>query len=515
MLASEWKLGERIGRGGFGAVLEASSDQVPNAVAKLVPKGPGAERELLFVDLAGARNVVPIIDSGETEDSWVLIMPRAEKSLRDHIESAQGRLPLGEALTILADIATALSDLHGRVVHRDLKPENVLLLGGHWCLADFGISRYAEASTAPDTRKYSMTPPYAAPEQWRVIRATSATDVYALGVIGYELLAGTRPFHGPETHDLREQHLHQHPEPLSGVPLPIVALIDECLYKGPEARPTPPNLLARLGRAAETTPSAGLAQLQQANLTEVNRVKDEERAASAARSEEERREELAQSATRSLTRMMDYLKDAIMANAPAARFESLRQPSRRRRQPDVVADAQARRAKVPIPPPLVTAGWAITLNEARLTYQAPSDEDRWAQQMTPPIDVVAAGFLSVKTRPNYQGYEGRRHSLWYCDAQTAGEYHWYETAFMDTPMIASANRPHDPYALNPGPDAAGAIGPGLMQVQVAWPFTPMSIDAMDEFVDRWAGWLALACQGKLQRPMMMPEKQPQGSWRVR
>ncbi|WBB66908.1 serine/threonine-protein kinase [Micromonospora sp. WMMD812] len=497
LLASEWTLGEQVGGGGFGRVLEASSDQVPNAVAKLVPKGPGAERELLFVDLAGARNVVPIIDRGETEDNWVLVMPRAEKSLREHIESAQGRLSLAEALTILTDIATALSDLHGRVVHRDLKPENVLLLDGHWCLADFGISRYAESSTAPDTRKYSMTPPYAAPEQWRGIRATSATDVYALGVIAYELLSGNWPFEGPEAHDFREQHLHQNPELLSGVPLPIAAMIDECLYKGMDARPTPSNLLARLTRAVEATPSAGLAQLQQANLAEVNRIREEERAASEARSEEERREELAQSASRALTRMMDYLKDAILANAPAATFAQ-RQPA---------AGPQARRSR---------DGWTISLNGAKLVFDGPLQEQRhpWGQSRTP-IDVVASAGLSLVAPSNYQGYEGRSHSLWYCDAQTAGEYHWYETAFMDQPMMRAGDRPRDPYALSPGSDAAEAIGPGLMRVQVAWPFTPLSIDAMDEFVDRWAGWLALASQGKLQRPMMMPEKQPQGSWRVR
>ncbi|MEU8374739.1 serine/threonine-protein kinase [Micromonospora sp. NPDC048894] len=494
LLASEWTLGERIGRGGFGRVLEASSDRVPNAVAKLVPKGPGAERELLFVDLAGAQNVVPIIDSGEWRDNWVLIMPRADKSLRDHIKSAQGRLPLGEALTILADIATALSDLRGKVVHRDLKPENVLLLDGRWCLADFGISRYAEATTAPDTQKYAKTHPYAAPEQWRGIRATSATDVYALGVIGYELLAGNRPFLGPSEHDFREQHLHKNPEPLSGVPLPIVALIDECLFKGPDARPNPSNLLARLTRAVEATPSAGLAQLQQANLAEVNRIRDEERAASEARSEEERREELAQAGIRSLIRMMDYLKDSILANAPAAAC-SVNIPKTR-------------------PSP---EGWVIGLNEARLTFEAPVSLERhaWGHHPGAVFDVVAHANLRLITSNNHEGYRGRSHSLWYCDAQTAGEYHWYETAFTHSPTLGSGHVPNDPYALNPATDAADAIGPGLTRVQVARPFTPLSIDAMDEFVDRWAGWLALASQGKLQRPMLMPEKQAKGSWRVR
>ncbi|MFE9959238.1 serine/threonine-protein kinase [Micromonospora sp. NPDC005299] len=487
-LKQEWTLGKPIGQGGFGSVLEATSEETADAVAKLIPKEPGAERELLFADLSGARNVVPILDSGETADSWVLVMPRATRSLRQHIESAQGRLPLHEALVILSDIATALTDLHNRVVHRDLKPENVLLLGGRWCLADFGISRYAEASTAPDTRKYMMTYQYAAPEQWREERATSATDVYALGIIGYELLAGNRPFRGPSTHNFRDQHLHNHPDPISGVPLAVAALVEECLYKAAQARPTPPNILARLARASETTPSAGLAQLQQANLSEVNRISEEARAASEAQSEEERREELAGSAGLALTRMTDYLKDAILANAPTASFQSHRRGG---------------------------AGWNIMLNGATLKFTSPVTEQRypWGQRSIPSIDVVASAELSVSVPENRQGYGGRSHSLWFCDAQTVGEYQWYETAFMDSPLMNRLSRTVDPYALSPGSEAAGAIGPGIMTVQVAWPFTPLSIDAIDDFVDRWAGWFAAAAQGSLWRPGTMPEKPTQGTWR--
>lgn len=142
---------------------------------------------------------MPIIDSGESGDNWAIVMPRAERSLRDYLTGTSGPLGVKEAVAVLADVAAALSDLDGRVVHRDLKPENVLLLAGHWCLADFGISPYAEATTAPDTRKYSLTPEYAAPERWRAERATTSTDVYSLGILAHELLAGSaRP--SPPTH---------------------------------------------------------------------------------------------------------------------------------------------------------------------------------------------------------------------------------------------------------------------------------------------------------------------------
>ena len=153
-LKKRWTLGPQIGKGGFGRVFEAVGEDASLAAAKFIPKEPGAERELLFEDLTGVRNVVPIIDSGEWDVHWVLVMPRATTSLRAHL-TERSRLSAAETVAILTDIVTALADLKSRVVHRDIKPENVLLLEGQWCLADFGIARYAEASTAVDTHKWA------------------------------------------------------------------------------------------------------------------------------------------------------------------------------------------------------------------------------------------------------------------------------------------------------------------------------------------------------------------------
>ena len=134
---------------------------------------------MLFVGLDGVRNVVPILDSGESDDYWVLVMPQAEKSLRDYLNETSG-FTTNDAISVLTDIAEALVAVEARdVVHRDIKPENVLLLGSCWHIADFGIARYAEATTTSDTLKHAKTASYAAPEQWRGERTTSATDVYA------------------------------------------------------------------------------------------------------------------------------------------------------------------------------------------------------------------------------------------------------------------------------------------------------------------------------------------------
>jgi serine/threonine protein kinase len=313
----EWELGGPLDSGGFGEVFHArSGDQ--EAVIKLVPKDAGAERELLVADdLSGVRNVIPLLDRGETPDRWALVMPRAERSLRQYLAQQSGPPSLEETMSIMADVAEALVDLGAKeIVHRDLKPENVLLLHGSWCLADFGISRYAEAATAADTRKFFfMSRAYAAPEQWRQERATSAADVYALGVIGFELVTGSPPFPGP---DYRDQHLHDSPPALTVVPAPAAALLQQCLLKAPGSRPTPADLLSGLRRQASAAPvSGGLAALQEANRAEVSRLSEEARRASEAQTEAERRDALLRDAGRQLGSIGTTLREAIRSAASA------------------------------------------------------------------------------------------------------------------------------------------------------------------------------------------------------
>ena len=274
-------MGAEIGAGGFARVHEAVSPMGRPGVLKLIPKSPGAQRELLMEELANAPNVLPILATGETDSHWVLAMPRAEMSLRDFVEGRGGLRP-DEAIPILRDIVQALAGLDGRVVHRDLKPENVLWWREAWHVADFGIARYAEHTTALDTRKFSMTPAYAAPEQWRLERATEATDIYALGIIAYELLSGYRPFPGPGKDDLRDQHLEWTPPALDDVPPELAGLVAGCLMKPPEARPGPTRLLAHL-TTNRPMASGAAARLQQANLQSVQRSAEEAAAAEAER----------------------------------------------------------------------------------------------------------------------------------------------------------------------------------------------------------------------------------------
>lgn len=479
-LTKTWQLGEPIGSGGFGRVVRATSGDAVAAI-KFVPKEPGAHRELLFVELDEVTNVIPIIDSGETDDDWVLVMPLAEYSLRQRLD--RGELTHDEATAVLTDVATALASLDGRVVHRDLKPQNVLLYEGHWCLADFGISRYAEATTAPDTQKYALTPAYAAPERWRSERATGAADVYSVGVMAHELLAGARPYDGPSTEDFRHQHLHADPPRLEGVGSALAALIDECLYKAPSARPTAANLLARLDRLPTLVSSPGLERLREANSAEVSRNAERSRDDSADRTDAERREDLLAAARRGFNGLSEALREAITHAAPAARLTEGRD-----------------------------GAWSLQLAEATLSMSrlTPTGPDPWRWE-PPAFEVIAHASLTISIPQDRYGYSGRAHSLWFCDAVDEGAYGWFETAFMICPMIPRRSTV-DPFALDPGEDAAKAVWNGMAEFQTAWPFTPLVLGELDDFIDRWATWFAVASTGGLQHPSTMPEH-PANNWR--
>lgn len=472
-LTRAWQLGTQLASGGFGKVFEAKADDGKAAVVKLVPKAPGASRELLFEELSGLPNIVPIVDSGEWDDYYVLVMPRAKKSLRQYLEEAGGKLPVEKTVAVLIDVAEALASLKAGVVHRDLKPENILLIGDHWCLADFGIARYAEATTAPDTHKYAMTPPYAAPEQWRGERATPATDVYALGVMGFELLQGRLPFPGP---DFREQHLQQPPPASSGWTPSLASLVNECLFKAPAARPTPANIRARL-KANQRTPSPAVAKLQEVNKSVVERQGQEGAKISAQQSREATRRELFAAAQQSLKQVLDALRERALEAAPAASVSTGR---------------------------VLTLGLGDGALIVDPIQMAPAD-CLAVFDYEPPFDVIAYTAIAARKSQDRHGYEGRAHSLWFCDAHDEGVYRWFELAFMVMPLIPQRST-LNPFALPPtDKDAAGALGPVQGVRQVAW--QPVPIDQGDEerFIDRWLTWFAAAADGTLRRPSIMPE----------
>jgi serine/threonine-protein kinase len=472
-------------RSGFGAVFEAESSSGSPAVVKAVPKVPGAQRELLvgdFVRAAGYTNVVPILDSGEDDECWFLVMPRADRSLAQLIANASEPMIVAESLRILRDVASALAEIDGQLVHRDIKPANILLHDGVWKLADFGIARYSEASTADDTRKHSFTHAYAAPEQWEHQHATGATDVYAFGVLAYYLLTGELPFQGPDLADYRQQHLTQNAPEVTAAPVRLRILVEECLFKNPDLRPHPPALLARLESVEQQSTRPGASKLAQVSHAQ---IKDRARQQAEYIAERDRREQFSRkvaAAAQAFESVAVPLQQTIEDNAVTAVFQNI-----------VGNDAPRFR---------------VDLADATLTLGRVRPVEHWDG----PFAVIAYADIAVDFgRRGRNGWIGRSHSLWYCDAQEQGRYAWYELAFMNS-ALSDSRSAHEPYSCSPH-ESEYALRNVIGGKQIAWPVS--EIDRADpiEFIDRWIEWFADAATGKLRRPAQMPERPAEGTWR--
>jgi serine/threonine-protein kinase len=209
-LRDRYRLERALGQGGMGAVYLAEDLKHRRRVAIKVLRpelaaGLGTDRFLREIEVAARLQhptILPLHDSGET-DGWVYyIMPYVEgESLRDRL-ARQGELPVEETVRILSELLDALAYAHGKgVVHRDLKPDNIMLAGRHALLLDFGVAKALSASAEPSfvttTGVALGTPSYMAPEQAVADKDVDyRADLYSLGVVAYELLAGRRPFTG-------------------------------------------------------------------------------------------------------------------------------------------------------------------------------------------------------------------------------------------------------------------------------------------------------------------------------
>lgn len=168
-------------------------------VIKVILSGPPAEQEILARRVKGIQNIVPIIDSGALNDYCIIVMPRAEKSLKEYLKENEGKLPPSSALRILIDIAEALVSMETLVIHRDFKPANILLVNGRWQISDFEHAKCIESPPNPDIMFRKTDPGYVAPEQLGLTaeetnKVTSAADIYCLGLIACNLLTGEKPY---------------------------------------------------------------------------------------------------------------------------------------------------------------------------------------------------------------------------------------------------------------------------------------------------------------------------------
>jgi len=153
-------------------------------------------------------------------------------------------------------------------------------------------------------------------------------------------------------------------------------------------------------------------------------------------------------------------------------------------------------------------GLIIQLGEGRLSVDPiqPAPSGCLAAFGGPPaFDVIAYTAITVhKPRDRYQ-YEGRSHSLWFCDPYEKDVYRWFETAFMIMPLIPAIS-PVNPFALSPtNEEAAEAFSPTMAERQVAWEPLPFDQGDDKQFIERWLGWFAGAITGALHNPPSMPE----------
>jgi serine/threonine-protein kinase len=168
----------------------------------------GSDRFLREIETVAGLNhphVLPLHDSGEADGFLYYVMPLVEgESLGERLER-DGQLPLDEAIRIAREVADGLDYAHDRgVVHRDIKPGNILLSRGHALIADFGVAKAIGSGTAGDATATGLavgTPKYMSPEQASgATKIDGRSDVYALGCVLWEMLAGEPPFDGPTPH---------------------------------------------------------------------------------------------------------------------------------------------------------------------------------------------------------------------------------------------------------------------------------------------------------------------------
>jgi serine/threonine protein kinase len=178
-------------------------------------------REIEIVAQLRHPNIVPLYDSGEAGELLYYVMPyEAGHSLRHRLVHG-GAVPVDHVLVILRDVCDALAYAHSQgVIHRDIKPDNVLISGRHALVSDFGIARALTAATGPLTLTSDGvllgTPQYMAPEQVAGdANVDHRADIYAVGVLAYELLTGRPPFVGDSPQAILTGHLVQTPTPRS------------------------------------------------------------------------------------------------------------------------------------------------------------------------------------------------------------------------------------------------------------------------------------------------------------
>jgi tetratricopeptide (TPR) repeat protein len=253
-LAPTYRIERELGGGGMSRVFLAEEPALGRKVViKVLPPEMGAgvnqERFRREVQLAATLqhpNIVPLLTAGSAGDLLYYVMPYVEgESLRTRL-ARDGELPVTEAARLLREVADALAYAHDRgIVHRDIKPGNVMISSGHALVTDFGIAKAVTASSGgPSVTSLGLalgTPAYMSPEQASGDPTVDhRADLYALGAMAYEMLAGQTPFVATNPQSLLAAHVTRTPERLGSlrpaVPAALETAVMRCLEKRPADR---------------------------------------------------------------------------------------------------------------------------------------------------------------------------------------------------------------------------------------------------------------------------------------
>ncbi|WP_212831249.1 serine/threonine-protein kinase [Catellatospora sp. TT07R-123] len=267
LLAGRYRLIDRIGAGGMSVIWRAKDETLDRLVALKVldPVLAGDERlrelarreawavaRLNHPDVAGVHDFVRDSTADGEEIAVIVLQLVAGEPLADRI--ALGPLPWREALRIAGRVATVLEVAHRRgVVHRDITPDNVMLHGEQVTVLDFGIAARVGEPDDDSTGASFGTPSYVAPERLDGTPAQPATDVYALGVVLYEMLTGHPPFRVAGWDDVAADHGPIVLPQVPGLPRSVIRLVVECLQRTPAGRPSAAEA-ARVLRSALAVP---------------------------------------------------------------------------------------------------------------------------------------------------------------------------------------------------------------------------------------------------------------------
>jgi eukaryotic-like serine/threonine-protein kinase len=278
-LGTAYRIERELGQGGMATVFLADDLKHDRKVAIKVLRPElaaalGAERFTREIRIAARLqhpHILPLLDSGQAEGFLYYVMPYVEgQSLRDRL-ARQGELPVHEAVRILVEIADALAFAHAQgVVHRDIKPDNVMLSGRHALVMDFGVAKALSEATGRQTLTTAGvalgTPSYMAPEQATADpNLDHRVDIYAVGVVAYELLTGRTPFAGLTPQQVLAAHVTETPAPMTryrpSLSPALQAVVMKCLAKHPADRwQSAHELLGQLEPLM--TPSGGMTPAQ-------------------------------------------------------------------------------------------------------------------------------------------------------------------------------------------------------------------------------------------------------------